>query len=374
LLSQIGGHRLQWLAKLRKEWTYILEQNYLLEDFEYGPIASRIGYFRQLRTANPAAALQLMKQVWEDENHQTKVKLLSCLQDNLQVTDLDFLETILDDKRKAVRQKAVALVAQLQDSPYVKRMQKHLQNYLKFNAKTNSYSILLPEPKLTKAMKRDGIECYKDPKKADSSFILLQIISRTPLDWWETTLGLQPEALLEWAHSQHLFKVVLSGWLAAASQFESMAWLVRIHQYYIRNCRHQIGWKSFADQFKYEQIDHLLFNQYLQHYFQLKTSKVLEDNDAVVQLLLQENREWSSAIALKVIESIQLSIQKNTHVFHWNLKTVLKRAAFAVPLNLYQQVKTNWPSHTNNWQSWEKEVLSFLDIMKFRAQIAFLED
>jgi hypothetical protein len=250
LLSQIGGHRLQWLAKLRKEWTYILEQNYLLEDFEYGPIASRIGYFRQLRTANPAAALQLMKQVWEDENHQTKVKLLSCLQDNLQVTDLDFLETVLDDKRKAVRQKAVALVAQLQDSPYVKRMQKHLQNYLKFNAKTNSYSILLPEPKLTKAMKRDGIECYKDPKKADSSFILLQIISRTPLDWWETTLGLQPEALLEWAHSQHLFKVVLSGWLAAASQFESMAWLVRIHQYYIRNCRHQIGWKSFADQFE----------------------------------------------------------------------------------------------------------------------------
>ena len=366
-----GGYRIVWLAKMRKEWAYILTKNYQLDDFEYGEVDDRIGYFQQLRQSDAAAALQLLQNTWDNEAHPTKVKLLRCLSDNLGEKDIDFLESVLYDKRKPVRRTAADLLSKVKNSPYVDRMQKRLESCLFFDESLMNYKLQDSHLQLCKAMKRDGIELSKG---STNTTILLQLLAKTPLEWWQSTLKMSIPALLNWTQSQALFKTILSGWLSSALHFNNHEVLIQIHYLYVNKLQSRVGWKSFEQHFQYESSDNVLFNQYIRHYFDLKNAKIIEDNEPLVQLLLQENRLWDQDNALLVIACIQFSIQKNTHVFHWNLKTVLKRAAYAVPLSIYNQVKTDWPSHAQAWQSWEKEVLNFLDMLLLRGQIAYLKD
>ncbi len=375
LTKQCSGNRGNWLTKHINKWEYLREDKESnKEQFYYGNIQQRLLFLDNLRQKNPSEAIKLISEVWESEGYQTKAKFLKILENGLSVGDNNFLEQALDDKRKEVREAAAELLTQLADSSLVKRMQELAKEMVRYNNKKDTVQIYLPEA-CTKAMMRDGLQSRKTLIKdcGPMANLLTQIITKIPPEWWMEYLNKSKEELLQWSVKTEWRKVFFLGWAKASKTFGAVEWLIACHKNYLKNIRTYSS-KDFSVNFMYENLNDNLFNRFAREYFITDNSKTFTDEQAIVNLLLIDNKQWEEDISIKVIQRIKQTIIQDSHVFHWSLKTVLKRAAFAIPSKEYLKMKEGWPTESYAWNSWQKEVSSFLSILKFRWEISVYKD
>lgn len=368
------GHRGIWLAQFTDQWSYAQHNNTNDEVFFYGKQDERAQFFQSLRQRNPAAALALLEQVWDSESFMIKANFIRLLRDDLSSIDEPFLETALQDNRQEVRREAAVLLALLPKSNLVSRMQTLAKSLITYEAKKDRITVELPAS-CTKKMKQDGILprqiSIKDHgPKANQ---LAQIISKIPPKWWENTLNKSPKELLVLVTKTEWKNVFVWGWAMAAKNFHSEGWIIACHQFYLKNF-FKYNWSNFSIDFLYKDLPNNLFNALAEEYLKTDQRSTLSDNHPVVSFLLAEGQKWDQNITKKVIQRIKNTIEQDTYVFHWSLKTVLKRAAFSIPPNLYDTIKEGWPTQSHAWHSWQKEVDSMLSILKIRQEIQLLED
>jgi hypothetical protein len=375
LSLQCSGNRGRWLTECIKEWEYLKEEKEdNSEKFYYGNLQERLIYLHKLRKEKPSEALNIIAEVWDSEGYLAKAEFIKVLETGLSAADDNFLEQALDDKRKEVRRAAANLLSQLPESALVIRMQELARGMVRYNKKRDSVQIHLPQA-CTKAMRRDGIQSRKIFIKdcGPMANLLAQVISKIPPGWWLDYLDKSPEELLQWSVKTEWRKVFFHGWAKASKNFGDEGWIIACHKFYLKNIR-TYSTKDFSVNFMYDNLNNKLFNRFAREYFITDKSNTFADEQAIVSFLLIDNKQWDEDISLKVIQRIKQTILQDSHVFHWSLKTVLKRAAFAIPAVQYLKVKEGWPTQSYAWNSWQKEVGNFLSILKFRWEVAYHKD
>lgn len=363
------GSRGIWLAKLNDNW-----QSFLPIDandttpFFYGTELERLDFIEKFSSQNPIKARELIEEVWENEHFIFKEKLLKIIALHLSKNDIPFLENCLEEKRKNVRLAAAQLLGKLPQSPLAKRIKLLVKELVIFDNSKNKFEVILPLH-CTKAMKKDGIICNIKHIKSqgEKANQLAQIITKTPLDWWTTTSKKKPEELLQIIAKTTWNTIFVWAWAWAAKNQGNKTWILALNEFR-KNYWYQYQWEDVSLDFINEGLPNNLFNQIALSFAIDAKDDFLDKNPILINLLLQEGQTWDSPLTVLIIQKIQNAIATGSYAFEWNIKAILKRAAFVSPPKLYFQLKKSWGQNTN-WNHWQTDIDTFLSILQLRAEI-----
>jgi hypothetical protein len=222
-LLAVGGGRIRWLAALNDRWRRLTagERD---EAWDEGPLDARVAWLRDRRRRDPAAARATLEESWKDEEPAARSALVAALADGLSRDDEPFLETVLDDRRKEVREAAQELLAGLPQSAFAARMAERARPLLRVSrGLRRRLEVELPgEPDA--AARRDGISFRAGAGAGPRAAALTQILAAAPLDIWRESLGAAPAELAALPVADRLRKEVHAGWDLAAVRQRDAEW------------------------------------------------------------------------------------------------------------------------------------------------------
>jgi hypothetical protein len=224
-LRQALGYRGAWLAAQNPDWKFAALASIELADprlWDEGDVRQRAAYLRSLRTTDPAEARRLLEVAFAGETARDRVLLLPALGENPGAEDEPFLvATLANDRSKEVRALAAALLSRLSDSDFARRMTTRLEPCIRIERKLLR-TVTVIEPPLTFApdWKADALEEQPPAqvKFGERAWWLLQMVSYTPLAWWETKLSLDPDDILALAAKSEWKAALLTGFRTAISR------------------------------------------------------------------------------------------------------------------------------------------------------------
>ncbi len=374
-LLPVLGTRGQWLAPLNSDWQYAQQLDIKQQEaFFYGDRAARLQYLRQLAQQQPEAALELVQQVWAEEGHDLRAAFLTVFIPLAPLEKaLPFWEKAAQDSRQAVRQQAIHLLQRFPTSSLIERLQEQLGTWVQLSKEAPTPTIELPEG-VTSALRHDGI--VEQPNWVANqglrANILAQVIAVVPPQWWTTHYPWSREQWIRWAKENEWATVFMTGWAKAAQTFEAADWLLDCQEWFFtKSLRHEISAASF--EFLYDNLPNELFQQLADQAIALEGQRPFTDHHPLFTLLLVEGQAWSKSFSEAVLRRIQLTIERESYVFHWTLKAVLKRAAYAIPAEAEAVVQQGWPTESAAWPSWQKEVQQLQSLLQFRASVQATE-
>jgi len=203
-----------------------------------GSRQERLAYLEDLRARDPAAARDLLAAAWTGEAPAERLAFLRILAGGLSLADEPFLESILDDRRKDVRQAAAGLLGRLPDSGLAQRMLARACVLVRWKAGLlrSTIDVALPE-NIDPSMLRDGV----DPRPpAGSSFgekawCFIQILSCVPPGAWCSAWNKRPQQILDTVRKHEWEAALLEGWQEAALRAHDAEWLEALVNHAYRN-------------------------------------------------------------------------------------------------------------------------------------------
>ena len=222
-LRQVLGQRGAWLAAQNPDWKFAaLASSEPTEQrlWDEGDVRQRASFLRHRRTTDPAEARRLLEAAFASETARDRALLLPSLGENLGPDDEPFLAaTLASDRSKEVRLIAAALLSRCPASDFAGRMTARLEHCV-HNKRKLLHTVTLIEPPLVFApeWKADTLEEQPPAQFGERAWWLLQIVSYTPLEWWETKLALDPDGILALAAKSEWKTALLTGFRTAISR------------------------------------------------------------------------------------------------------------------------------------------------------------
>lgn len=241
LAAQAGGARARWLAALNPDWRFVTAHAQAAEEaWRLGDPGQRRGFLAALRAAEPGAARDLIAASWVAAGPE-RVMFVSVLADGLSAADEPLLEAALDDRAEDVRSWAAYLLASLPASALGQRMADRARRCMRLEHGQRGPRLQVIAPAgADAAMRRDGI--VPGPRVAggpvavgpgaggpgagapaagglpvaDRTRVMLELVSRTPLDTWTGEFAL-PAGHIVALPSGDWAPVLFAGWSRAAS-------------------------------------------------------------------------------------------------------------------------------------------------------------
>ncbi|GAB3145198.1 DUF5691 domain-containing protein [Microbispora hainanensis] len=222
-LGAVTGARGRWLAGLNPAWAYLLAEPAHVppdEVWELGTSGDRRAFLAALRHRDPAAARELLERGWSAETPEDRSVFVPILADGLGMADEPFLESVLDDRRREVRQAAADLLTRLPRSRLALRMTARARRLV-----TGNGSRLRAEPpqECDGAMERDGVRARPPAGMETRGWWLQQVVAHTPLSFWPDHLGMPPHEIAA-ARIGDWQREVRMGWTRAAILQRDAAW------------------------------------------------------------------------------------------------------------------------------------------------------
>ncbi|MEV4460747.1 DUF5691 domain-containing protein [Microbispora sp. NPDC049633] len=222
-LGAVTGSRGRWLATLNPAWAYLLAEPAHVppdEVWELGTSGDRRAFLAVLRRRDPAAARELLARGWGAETPEDRAVFVTILADGLGMADEPFLEAVLDDRRREVRQAAADLLTRLPQSRLARRMTARARRFV-----TGQGARLRAEAPAAcdAAMERDGVRVRPPAGMETRGWWLQQVVAHTPLSFWPVHLGMPPDEIAgarigEWERE------VRMGWTRAAILQRDTTW------------------------------------------------------------------------------------------------------------------------------------------------------
>lgn len=224
-LRQTLGQRGAWLAAQNSDWKFAALSSVELNEprlWDEGDIRQRAAFLRRLRMTDPAEARRLLEAAFTGETARDRALLLPALGENLGPEDEPFLAaTLASDRSKEVRAIAAALLSRLPASDFAHRMTARLESGIRSERKRlRAVTVIEPPLAFAPDWKADALEEQPPAqvKLGERAWWLLQMVSYTPLAWWETKLALDPDSILVWAAKSEWKSALLAGFRAAISR------------------------------------------------------------------------------------------------------------------------------------------------------------
>ncbi|MFI6231299.1 DUF5691 domain-containing protein [Micromonospora echinospora] len=232
LLSRLGGRRGRWLAGLRSEWGYQFDEALDLtvpagqgggDDWETGATGERLAYLNRLRARDPQAGRELLAAGFAAESAPDRARFVEALEVGLSPADDTFLEGVLDDRRKEVRQAAVALLRQLPESGLRRRMTERATACVRLDTSGTALTVDPPR-ECDPAMRRDGVDPQPPRGTGAAAWLLEEVLAGTPLATWTAAFGRTPAEVVALAAGDDWGPALRRGWARAAVEERAGDW------------------------------------------------------------------------------------------------------------------------------------------------------
>lgn len=374
-IANVLGQRGTWLAAQNPAWSFVgggatADAADQLQLWETGDRVARVAVLRRMRRSDPAKAREMLRATWKQDAPDDRAEFAAEFQAGLSADDEPFLEEMLDDKRKEVRNAGVELLARLPESKWVRRMTERTRPLLAYTAakkglmaklskSTAKLEVTLPA-ECDKAMQRDGIG-LKPPaseKIGEKAWWLQQMLAATPPATWSSVWGAEPGEILQACKGEWL-DLLMQGFATATVRFNDDRWARALLE---RDPSIVLLGSKVVEVLAAPDREELALNALQESDF-----KPIDGSTAQALLRCCEH-PWSDALGrafLKAMRiSTKLSHQQNVRV--WELRTRLAEFARFMPPKLSTEAAGGWPEDAAEWGHWREPVEKFLSLLQFR--------
>jgi Family of unknown function (DUF5691) len=374
-LLPVLGARGHWLAQFSHEWDWATAMptnadfiNKPLPDIETlwqeGTLQQRVEILRHVRTMHPDIARDWMISTWKKENVETRTAFIALLEINLSQGDEKFLEQALHDRSEGVRKKAAHLLADIPSSAFNQRMRERADTLLHYAA--GELQITPPET-FDPIWKHDGIT-QDGERGAQTSWLLLQVISQVPPSHWEVRFATSPVTLLETINTTGWFEAIVKGWTIAARHYNTTLWFEPLLDW----------WSKFADRDDKEYIT--LFHHLPQDRVEQHVLSHLFVGTIWIEELIALPRPWSSSFSRACLETLQqraseLANNSNNYSNYHTATALINTIATALPPDCFEAAITEWTFSTDpedkNWyvKFWVDQVNNLKTLLRLRKKM-----
>ncbi|MDQ5824427.1 MAG: DUF5691 domain-containing protein [Chloroflexota bacterium] len=381
-VRQVVGKRGSWLAACNPKWKYAIgvdDSQPLDTAWELGDSDSRVRLLKDLRSREPAKAIDLLKSTWGQEKADKRAAMLSALSIGLSMDDEPFLESMLDDKSKQVRAAAAGLLSSIPESRLVARVVGRLRNLLTYRKVTQRgflgltssskdvIEVTLPED-CDASMQRDGIE-PKPPYSGmgDRAWWLSQMLKVVPPRYWSDTWGAAPQTILEAALRDKDWRVLLlTAWLEATNKHRDATWAEALLS--IENMPSGVpDASSLASQLPEKKLEAYVLAR-LQ-----RNGDVLNNLNRFKDMLWAIPSPWSPALSRAVMGAIRLQLkqlQRSNYNYSWQIHEMLTNAPLYIPTSFRGEAAAALNDLTPQLpEALRARVDSFIDTLEFRHEM-----
>lgn len=363
LLRNIIGERGEWLVRQNTDWQYIILDTDI-KNWETGTRQERLALLRYWRKKDPKQALQLLHSTWKYENINDKLDFLKILSINLSINDELFLENSLNAKRKEERKLAAKLLSKLPNSQLVLRMYHRISPLLTIQNK--KLQIILPN-EIDQATQRDGIDIQSQWIRGGVKASRLgQMLAVIPPSLLESHFGETPENILKLYWKSDWRELLFQAILEATAIHNNQLWTDAIFTFWVKKAQNEDLSDFININPLLENISENLFNKVAMMGLN-NTKGLLEEGHPIVHLLKLSPHRWQPQLTQTFIAGLQNWMNNaQSYWAGWHYKGILKKAAYHSDPMFYDQFERGWPREKRIWGTWEKEIETFLNILRFR--------
>jgi hypothetical protein len=239
--------------------------------------------------------------------------------------DGPFLESVLDDRRREVRNVALSLLRRLPGSAFGRRMAARAVACVRLEHRTfgRDRLVVVPPREVDTALRRDGVPATPPANVGAGAWLLEEIVAATPLDTWTTAFGRAPAAVIELAGSDDWATPLMHGWARAATAQRDTAWagvLVAAAEHARPGTRGALPQELAWDL-------HLILPP--AELARFAAEALRGDPARAHRLLAVHPGEWPEELAVAVIENIARRARSDKHA--WQLAELCRASAVAMP-------------------------------------------
>jgi hypothetical protein len=196
LVTDCCGKRGEWLARFNEAWNFSSNQS-VKERWQNGTPEKRKSVLSEMRSSDPATALEWLQETWAQEDANTKTSLLEILAENIGNADIPFLESLSVEKSKKVRDQAINLLKQIPGSPVVNQYEECLRKNIQLKKQkallglSSKMTLHFESPAIVdENIFKTGVEKLSSSKEfTDDEYIIYQVIKWMPPVFWEQHLN-----------------------------------------------------------------------------------------------------------------------------------------------------------------------------------------
>jgi Family of unknown function (DUF5691)/SWIM zinc finger len=327
-LGQVAGRRGFWLAGLRTDWRWLLDEapgGAAPDDpavWETGAAGERLAYLSRLRAADPGAARELLAATWPGEAPEERVRFIATLATGLSPADDAFLEAALDDPRKEVRETAAELARRVPDSARCRRMTERALAAVRLERRRPGGDRLIvdPPPAADPALRRDGVTTAPARGTGIGAWLLEEIVAGTPLPTWTTAFGRRPGEVVGLGRGHDWEVPLMHGWARAAIVERDADWATALVE-----AGSGTGGTRLREAVRWDL--HLILPP--AELGRLAAEALRREDHVAHRLLAVHPGRWPDQLALAVTETIAHRARTDRH--SWQLGELCRAAAMAMP-------------------------------------------
>ncbi|NJK96716.1 MAG: hypothetical protein HC905_18960 [Bacteroidales bacterium] len=348
LFSEVIGKRGLWLSQFSDDWKFV---TFTDEDGDWDTttLPQRVNLLKQLRMQNPSEARIKIETVWKEENAAARQELLATLIIALSHDDEVFLNRTLNDKSQKVKELAWQLLKLIPDSAIIQKYRSILQNSIvitlgKMLGLINKTSIDIRLKLPDEEIFTTGIQNLSSDKRiSDDNFILMQLISEVPPEFWTEHFNTSPGEIVKMFASRDELKKFQGSLVNSILKFKSKLWAKLVADNFNVESIQLLPLLEAGDKIKY--AEHLL--------------KVSPNIAEIVNALRNEEHpvEWNNNLSRQLI-----SVMAQDPYAYANL---FEGIAVYLPATIVNDLDRFFPSEEwkrNYWQKTSQQIREYLQL------------
>lgn len=350
LITSCGGKRGEWLSSFNEAWNF--SKNQTAEQlWQTGTPEQRKSLLRDVRTSDPDEARNLLQQTWPQEDAGTKISFLEIFAVNINDADIPFLETLLTEKSKKVKDEAVNLLKKIPSSNIVQQYQRVLQQSVELKkekallglSSKMSLQFHLPAT-IDDTIFKSGIDKLSNNKAfTDEEYILYQLIETVPPSFWEKHLAATPENIINHFQKDTTGKKMMPALVLAIRQFNDSHWAFLMMQH---------------SEIFYLEILPLLPLQQQEYY----SNKFFQEHpESILQYATQKKTEWS----IELTKNIFRHIAKNPYQYN---RSFFNQQIHLIPVEIVAELEKCTPAEEHLRTMWSNASDYIIKLITLKIQ------
>ncbi|GAB1693235.1 SWIM zinc finger family protein [Krasilnikovia sp. M28-CT-15] len=326
-LGIVAGRRGGWLAAQRADWRWLLDEAPgagAVDDAEAwrtGSPGERLAHLSRMRADDPATARELLVAGWDTEPPEDRARFVTALAAGLSAADEPFLERVLDDPRREVRDAALEVLRRLPGSALSGRMARRAHAAVRLERAHGGERLAVDPPQtLDPGLRRDGVGATPARGMGIGAWLLEEVVAGTPLDTWTTAFDRDPAAVVELGRGHDWATPLLHGWAKAAIAQREPAWAAALLAADSRR-----GGAGLREAVRWDL--HLILPP--AELGRLAADALRREDHVAHRLLAVHPGRWPDDLAVAVIETIAHRARTDRH--SWQLGELCRAAAMAMP-------------------------------------------
>lgn len=370
-LAPVLGQRGRWLAQFNPAWFYAIADPDQAPDmtlWDHGTLEQRGQLLGRLRTTDPDAARRLLQEGFAEFDSRERTSLLAHTRIGLGAADEDFLEALLQDRSKEVRQLAASLLACLPASRYQARMAGRMTACLGQARKLFRQVLALDAPaQFGQDWKNDALEAnrVKSESLGERAWWLYQIARALPLAWWPAQTGLSPAMLTKWAMDTDWSEALFRAWGEALMRQPDAEWATAFLGH-----APLVGLSVDA----FGLLACLPLAEREQHWLRMLEAgpRSIVHGDLlgrIVQDCSPGGTELSAGFASRVLREIRSALPSESCKWDYALRKTLPEFVCLIPPACFDEATQGWPMGRQETEYFSESLARILAIVELRKTL-----